>query len=506
MVLRVQCSAPPSCASPVMASVRKFKSFVKDANVALVKGSWLKEQARPGSEPGRFLRRQDMEALYPEALVLAIDVCEGKVKGRRGPTDCQDILVVSHVWESVEHPDPTGRQLQVIVDWIQQHEYYVFFDVSSLHQFPRITPEQNAWFALAMKEMHLMYCTSSVRVLRIQTNEPWPASALQHEVLVWDTDKNQSVKKPVGKLAKSMAKNADGNLKKDSNGNLVLGEVGQNDTGYESRGWCIAERCWSTCIGDIMTVFVIGDNAPAPLISPAAFERMKEKGQITFTNNGDFAAVHGLIQTVYQELLDTCESYVVRSLVDAEHVETLRTALPQFKKLETLELERADGYDTALAAELGAALDTAATVDVIHILDAEAAQVKALLPGLRSWLVAKAGRKLQFNLSDAEATGIVNKEFVVDREGGGDFIYCTGIALDEEDKEEKLAEKAVWTLAELQDNQLCKEYYVMELTNCRKETLLSDAEFHAVFGMSKDAFAGLAKWKQDAAKKKHKLF
>eukprot|EP00603_Paraphysomonas_imperforata_P002999 CAMPEP_0114417660 /NCGR_PEP_ID=MMETSP0103-20121206/3082_1 /TAXON_ID=37642 ORGANISM="Paraphysomonas imperforata, Strain PA2" /NCGR_SAMPLE_ID=MMETSP0103 /ASSEMBLY_ACC=CAM_ASM_000201 /LENGTH=797 /DNA_ID=CAMNT_0001585967 /DNA_START=115 /DNA_END=2508 /DNA_ORIENTATION=+ len=39
-----------------------------------------------------------------------------------------------------------------------------------------------------------------------------------------------------------------------------------------------------------------------------------------------------------------------------------------------------------------------------------------------------------------------------------------------------------------------------------KETFLSDADFEAVFGQDKASFSALAKWKRDAAKKKHGLF
>ena len=39
-----------------------------------------------------------------------------------------------------------------------------------------------------------------------------------------------------------------------------------------------------------------------------------------------------------------------------------------------------------------------------------------------------------------------------------------------------------------------------------KETFLSDSDFEAVFGQDKGTFNAQAKWKRDAAKKKHGLF
>mmetsp|Transcript_8068 Transcript_8068/g.14597 ORF Transcript_8068/g.14597 Transcript_8068/m.14597 type:complete len:823 (+) Transcript_8068:52-2520(+) len=44
------------------------------------------------------------------------------------------------------------------------------------------------------------------------------------------------------------------------------------------------------------------------------------------------------------------------------------------------------------------------------------------------------------------------------------------------------------------------------IDNTKKETYLSDADFRTVFGMDRDTFNGMAKWKQQAEKKKHGLF
>jgi len=47
---------------------------------------------------------------------------------------------------------------------------------------------------------------------------------------------------------------------------------------------------------------------------------------------------------------------------------------------------------------------------------------------------------------------------------------------------------------------------VDEIDPSRKESYLSDAEFSSLFGMDKDSFYGQAQWKQNKAKKAHKLF
>ncbi|GMH50465.1 hypothetical protein TrRE_jg10313 [Triparma retinervis] len=57
-----------------------------------------------------------------------------------------------------------------------------------------------------------------------------------------------------------------------------------------------------------------------------------------------------------------------------------------------------------------------------------------------------------------------------------------------------------FTLAELQGGK------VEGIDNSKKEEYLSDADFQEAFGMDKAAFAGLAKWKQQGAKKKAGIF
>jgi len=47
---------------------------------------------------------------------------------------------------------------------------------------------------------------------------------------------------------------------------------------------------------------------------------------------------------------------------------------------------------------------------------------------------------------------------------------------------------------------------VQNINPAAKEQYLADAEFVALFKMSKDDFNKLSKWKKDEAKKKTKLF
>jgi len=78
---------------------------------------------------------------------------------------------------------------------------------------------------------------------------------------------------------------------------------------------------------------------------------------------------------------------------------------------------------------------------------------------------------------------------------------------DVKEKEDKLMMKGEWTLAELQDKELCIEYCLSEFNlHTQKESLLSDVEFSNVFGMDREKFAALPGWKQTSAKTKLKIF
>merc|ERR1712003_408563 len=58
-----------------------------------------------------------------------------------------------------------------------------------------------------------------------------------------------------------------------------------------------------------------------------------------------------------------------------------------------------------------------------------------------------------------------------------------------------------YSLQQLQDN-----WRELGVPADARETFLPPRVFKDLFGMEKDAFAALPKWKKDGAKKKHKLF
>merc|ERR1712217_862676 len=76
----------------------------------------------------------------------------------------------------------------------------------------------------------------------------------------------------------------------------------------------------------------------------------------------------------------------------------------------------------------------------------------------------------------------------------------------EADKKIRLEAKGNWTIEELKDARLRKDYLVAELTEGKPEILLSDADFQTALTMDRDAYEKLPGWKQKDARKKQGFF
>ena len=127
-----------------------------DGSVVLLRGSWLVEQCRSG---GVLPRRQE---LPPDATWNPEELWCAYQSWSSGPPP--KIMVVSHRWMSLEHPDPDGGQLQTLATALaHSHEAEgrgrdtaVFYDWCSLCQQPygfeeydlyeRATTHLDLWF------------------------------------------------------------------------------------------------------------------------------------------------------------------------------------------------------------------------------------------------------------------------------------------------------------------------------------------------------------------------
>ncbi|CAE7875033.1 NLRC3, partial [Symbiodinium necroappetens] len=143
------------------------------------------------------------------------------------------LISVSHAWETRQHPDPCGDQLNRLVSGLRIYddayvsEIWVFYDYVSLFQYERQTVAEYESFRRAMRHMHMCYaheCNWTVRLEALTPDDVWDA-ALQnseHLVRVYD-DESKTVR------------------------GLPLKELMLNRVPYRDRGWCKAEVEWSSC-------------------------------------------------------------------------------------------------------------------------------------------------------------------------------------------------------------------------------------------------------------------
>ena len=138
-------------------------------------------------------------------------------------------MSVSHCWETCEHPDPCGHQLELIASCTALYfaacsrPIWVFYDYISLFQWRRDDSEERSYQA-AMKDMQLLYAHEHTYTLRVESLTP------EH---VWQRNLDRLV---------TMYHASRGF------GKVPLRELERaHSAPYRARGWCQAELEFSSC-------------------------------------------------------------------------------------------------------------------------------------------------------------------------------------------------------------------------------------------------------------------
>ena len=142
-------------------------------------------------------------------------------------------MSVSHCWETREHPDPCGHQLELVASSTALYHaahgvpIWLFVDYTSLFQYQRNVKEHEDSFRAAMLNMHVLYAHDLSYTLRVQglTPEPLWEQFLEREIEVYAEASGRAEPVPIRSLTK-------------------------NSTPYLQRGWCRAELEWSSCRSD----------------------------------------------------------------------------------------------------------------------------------------------------------------------------------------------------------------------------------------------------------------
>ncbi|CAK9083516.1 unnamed protein product [Durusdinium trenchii] len=338
---------------------QQLVQFILDANVGLIRLEYLMELCARGQ---KLRRRQETETEMTSANQPAIVAREelasleydemGNIttfirdpKPRRVKVT---IASISHVWESMEHPDPWGFQLHSVVERCQpmlaEGLVWIFFDYSSLYQYGNRTAAQEQAFRTALEEMHTLYAHEAVQVhiLDCLTPKDWRTDG----VLPVFAERRGRVTEVATKKLKI------------------------NITPYASRGWCQAEQQWASLRSSLSGCI------PLP---PHLFK--KRMDQLKFTHRSDTDVVAKLQAKVFEEKVASTKNLMVEDL-DEEGLEVLCEALPFYKDLDAIVLNGIElGRDAALAA---AGTDaTSMQLESCSLTDADIIDIVQVLKGCK---------------------------------------------------------------------------------------------------------------------------
>ncbi|CAE7201846.1 Nlrc3, partial [Symbiodinium sp. KB8] len=298
-----------------LAQKQGLADFLKDADIRLVRGDFILKLHREGQ---RLPRRQQAESAYVDCRTALVTHEEVQVWADGKAPDGTHVISLSHCWESREHCDPYGYQVSKLAKALKGEEW-IFIDYVSLYQFQRLSQQQNRSFRRAMQHMHVLYCHDATSTLRIESLTPEAgiaeAERKQDSVILYHHPTGLVKPVPVSELVK-------------------------NRTKYGERGWCVAEREWSSTRAATNLSREIdapeGEKGGIAPMLPEAF-RQDVAGRLKFTHFDDVETVCRLQAEVYKEKAEMCKSL---RLVDlgAEALDIALSALERYPVLESLEI------------------------------------------------------------------------------------------------------------------------------------------------------------------------
>ncbi|CAK8998552.1 unnamed protein product [Durusdinium trenchii] len=340
------------------------KHFVLYADVQLVRYEFLEEIFGAGKP---WPRRQEAEEMKMEDGRIAL-VTRDELRSLRYSAEkrkfFQDadervevhLCSISHAWEAMEHPDAWRYQLQEAVLRLSHLDglVWIFYDFTSLPQYPRTTAQQHACFHRALGNMHLLYAHDLVNVLVMdQLTKEADSQRLEQDLQVEIFIQSQG-----------------------GVGLVHTYELTVNDNLYLVRGWCQAERLWANLREGVDNV------VPEP---PELFA--KRLDTFVFTHRSDTNAVRDLQRKVFEEKTEATTKLRFDKL-PPDQIPILCAALPHYSKLEILIISRTRLQETGIAAILRSRATLVVLVDcdlddqeattMLEILEKEATAVKQL--------------------------------------------------------------------------------------------------------------------------------
>ncbi|CAE7258883.1 unnamed protein product [Symbiodinium sp. CCMP2592] len=224
--------------------------FLEDAGIRLVRLEYLVELSASGRPlPRRQEAENEKTSSGAPALVESSELKEVRIDPNTAhmsvmlrhpvPRRVQVHLVsISHMWESMQHPDPWRFQLDAIVEDFRPRlldsVVWIFYDFVSLHQYTR-NEEQEMLFRRALRDIFVMYSHDAMEVHRIQTLTP---ESVRERCVAAHGSKIFVYWKEEQKMM-----------------DVCISQLKLNGTPYEERGWCRSEKEWSALREDSEKVF-----------------------------------------------------------------------------------------------------------------------------------------------------------------------------------------------------------------------------------------------------------
>eukprot|EP00434_Breviolum_minutum_P023350 symbB.v1.2.020599.t1/scaffold1742.1/size103667/7 len=151
-----------------------FAEFLRTANIGLVRAKYLYHLRKSKETLPRRQEADSARCANNETALVTHDELKAWVKDPTRAIICS----ISHAWETREHPDPCGYQLEQVVNAVSLYEaayeaeIWIFYDYTSLYQFERHEEEQVDSFDLSMHNMHLLYAHERTYTFRIDSLTP----------------------------------------------------------------------------------------------------------------------------------------------------------------------------------------------------------------------------------------------------------------------------------------------------------------------------------------------
>jgi Ran GTPase-activating protein (RanGAP) involved in mRNA processing and transport len=265
-----------------------LRSILEESHTVLIKGSWLL-QCRGST--GVLPHRQDVpkQAICSPESILKCPV-----------------VAVSHCWLTPEHPDPKGKQLNVLAGLVGQFrrtssdaDFSVFFDWCSLYQESRV-PEEQKLFEQSLRHVGIWFA--------------------HRETYVWLLSRTPDFVRP-----------------------------------FEDRGWTTFERALSkmitpldkvldiskvdrSCIDWQRTVEICKLNGSTPPLPEALVNVLRLK---FFSKLSDQPLVEKIYRRTFEDVMGSIPSLSLASAcVDDDEASRLAQTLPRLERLECLDLRK----------------------------------------------------------------------------------------------------------------------------------------------------------------------